>query len=805
MTAANILKMQRLEHDGDLLISLGKSRDDTSWKNTTMSWSSLASKLSNSKETDETHAEFLQLKKEAQDKIKDIGGFVGGHVKGGRRLRTNVTARQIVTLDADFAKEDFWSRVQDLSLDWPDFAALLYSTHKHAPEEPRLRLIVPLAREVNPGEYEAIARKLAEAVDIEAFDDTTYEINRLMYWPSHSSDIEPVFKVHDAPFLDPDEVLGRYRDWTDQSEWPRSSRETEKRRKKAEKVEDPLTKKGIVGTFCRTYTITEAIEKFLPDIYTPTVRPDRWTYAAGSTSGGLVIYDDDRLAFSHHNTDPAGGLDVNAFDLVRIHKFGELDEGQENKPMNRRESWKAMADLMADDPGCIKTKTTETAAEFMEADDAADPEEWKLKLLRNENLTLKAALVNATLILENDPELTGIRLNWMNGRIEASGLPWETEVVGWSDTQEACLIDWVARKYGVEFASAKMHMAVVKVAYDRKYHPVKDYLDSLPEWDGTERLDRILIDYLDADDNIYTREAARKTLTAAVARIYEPGIKFDSMLVLVGPQSAGKSTLFTNLAAGHRDWFSDSLRMDMMTRIKDAGELVRGKWILEVGEMTGMKRADIEAVKGFISSTSDDFRAAYGHYPEDHLRQCIIVGSTNQEEGFLRDVTGNRRFWPVRIRKDPREVKARRLADQDLVAQIWAEAKLAYELGEELILSEEAAAMAADAQREAMEPDDRQGIVERYLDRLLPDTWEVMTQDQRMLFLESDEEGTVRRMTVTNMEIWVEALGRRDSTIESKDSYAIAKIMARIPGWHKTNKRVRSEIYGRQRVYERDN
>lgn len=805
MKTAQLLKMQRMKYDGDLIISIGKNRNDVSWKNTTMTWSALVSKLSVSKETSETHAEFMQLKKDDQDLIKDIGGFVGGHLKDGRRTRLNVKARQIVTLDADFAGPDFWSRVEDIMLDWSDFAALIYSTHKHTPDKPRLRLIVPLSRAVGQEEYEAIARKIAEAIGMETFDGSTYETNRLMFWPSHSADVEPLFEVHDAPILDPDEVLSKYHDWEDQAEWPRSNAEKEKRRKQAEKVEDPLTKKGIVGTFCRTYTITEAIQKFIPDVYVPTVKADRWTYAAGSTSGGLVIYDDDRLAYSHHSTDPAWGQDVNAFDLVRIHKFGELDDPDEKKPMNRRESWKAMADLMADDPDCIKTKTTETAAEFTEAEGAEDQEEWMLKLLRNENLTLKAALVNATLILENDQELQGIRLNWMNGRLEASGLPWETETVGWSDTQEACLIDWVARKYGVEFASAKMHMAVVKVAYDRKYHPVKDYLDSLPEWDGKERLDRILIDYLDADDNIYTREAARKTLTAAVARIYEPGIKFDSMLVLVGPQSAGKSTLFTNLAAGHRDWFSDSLRMDMMTRIKDAGELVRGKWILEVGEMTGMKRADIEAVKGFISSTSDDFRAAYGHYPEDHLRQCIIVGSTNQEEGFLRDVTGNRRFWPVRIRKDPKEIKSRRLADQDLVAQIWAEAKLAYELGEELILSEEAAAMAADAQREAMEPDDRQGIVEKYLERLLPDTWEVMTQDQRMLFLESDEEGTVRRMTVTNMEIWVEALGRRDSTIESKDSYAIAKIMARIPGWHKTNKRVRSEIYGRQRVYERDN
>lgn len=797
-TAAKVLKMTRMAYDGDLIISLGKSRNDTAWKNTTMRWSALVSKLSTSRETSETHEEFMALKKDQQDQIKDIGGFVGGHIKGGRRLKTSVAARQIVTLDADYAKGDFWGRVQDLMIDWSDFSALLYSTHKHTPKEPRLRLIVPLSKEVGPEEYEAVARKLAEAIDIEAFDDTTYEVNRLMYWPSHSVDVDPVFELHDAPLLDPDEVLGKYRDWKDTAEWPTSSRELKKRRQKAEKVEDPLTKKGIVGTFCRTYTITEAIQKFLPEVYTPTIRDDRWTYAAGSTSGGLVIYDDDKLAFSHHNTDPAGGLDVNAFDLVRIHKFGDLDDPEETKPMNRRESWKAMSDLMAEDPDCLRTKAEETAAEFNTEPGQA---EWMLKLIRNENLTIKPAVVNATLIMENDEEIQGIRLNQMSNRIEAEGLPWEKEPIGWSDTHDAILMDWIARKYGVEFPAAKLRTAVLKVSFGRRYHPVRDYLDHLPAWDGIERVDRLLIDYLDAEDNLYTREATRKTLVAAVARIYEPGCKYDYMLVLVGPQGSGKSTLYSQLAAGRREWFSDSLKMDMMNKIKDSGEQIQGKWIVEIGEMTGMKKADIEAVKSFVSRESDDYRSAYGHYMEDHPRQCIIVGSTNQDDGFLRDVTGNRRFLPVGVKKAGR-VKARDLMPE-VVAQIWAEAKNLYELGEELVLSPEAEIMAAEAQREAMEQDDRQGLVEKYLDRLLPDTWDLMDVDQRLMFLDSDEEGTVRRTQVSNIEIWVEALGRRDTTIEAKDSYAIAKIMAKIPGWVKTNKRVSGTTYGRQRVYER--
>lgn len=789
-------KAVRVQYDADLLISEGKSRYETKWKNKKTRWSMLLKRLSESFQTHETHAEYMKMSKDRQGQIKDIGGFVGGHLKDGRRKSGNVTACQILTLDADFAPPDLVGEIEDSFV--LDCAMAVYSTHKHTPDKPRLRLIIPLDREVTPDEYEAISRKVAEKVGMDYFDDSTYQPTRLMYWPSHSADVDPYFWSKDAPILKADDVLAEYRDWTDTAEWPESSRMSGIRKKLADKQGDPTEKKGIVGIFCRAYTVVEAMDKFLPGVYAPTAKEDRYTYTAGSTAAGVVIYEGGKFMYSNHATDPLGGQLLNAFDLVRLYKFGDLDDGEENRPVNRRESWRRMSELMQDDPACQQTRDSEAAAEF---GSESLQEEWQQKLIRNENLTLKPAMVNATLILENDPELEGIRLNWMTGRIESTGMPWEPDQTGWSDTHDACLLDWLARKYGVEFSAAKLRQAVIKVSYDRKYHPVKEYLDALPEWDGIERLDRLLIDYLGATDTLYTREATRKTLTAAVARIYEPGIKFDTMLVLVGPQGAGKSTFFERLVAGRREWFSDSLRMDMMNRIKDSGELVRGKWIIEIGEMTGMKKADIEAVKGFVSSTSDDFRAAYGHYPEDHLRQCIIVGSTNQEDGFLRDVTGNRRFWPVNIKKGKR-VKARDLTPE-IVAQVWAEAKIAYELGEELILSPEAEVMAADAQRDAMEQDDRQGLVERYLNRLLPDTWELMSRDERLLFLESDEEGTELRTTVSNIEIWVEALGRRDSAIEAKDSYAIAKIMAKIPGWQRTEKRIPVTSYGRQRIYER--
>ena len=238
------------------------------------------------------------------------------------------------------------------------------------------------------------------------------------------------------------------------------------------------------------------------------------------------------------------------------------------------------------------------------------------------------------------------------------------------------------------------------VSSERLYHPVKEYLGSL-KWDGTRRLDTLLIDYLGAEDTPYVRAVTRKTLVAAVARIYQPGIKFDSILVLNGPQGIGKSTLFARLGG---QWYSDSLSITDM-KDKTAAEKLQGYWILELGELVGIKKMDVETVKSFISRTDDKYRQAYGVNVESHPRSCIIVGSTNSDGGFLRDITGNRRFWPVQVtgcgKYHPWE-----LTDVD---QIWAEAIERYNSGEELFLTGSLEDEAVSQQREVMEVDEREG------------------------------------------------------------------------------------------------
>lgn len=337
------------------------------------------------------------------------------------------------------------------------------------------------------------------------------------------------------------------------------------------------------------------------------------------------------------------------------------------------------------------------------------------------------------------------------------------------------------------------------------FHPVKEYLEGLEPWDGVPRVDTLLIDYLGAEDSIFTREATAKILTAAVRRIYEPGCKFDSMLVLSGPPNTGKSMLVARLGG---NFFSDNLTFDDM-KDKTAAEKLQGYWLLEIGEMKGMRKMDVDSIKAFISRQEDIYRAAYGHNTERHPRQCVIFGTVNDLSGYLKDVTGNRRFWPIEVtgkgEKHPWDITA------EIRDQIWAEVFFRYRaLGEDrLVLSPEAQKIAEEKQVEALEADDREGIVQEYLDTLLPEGWASMSLNERIDFLDGDiellgdVEGTVERTEVSNIEIWCECFRRPMNSIQKKDSYEIAGILKRL-GWSRSAERKRIPLYGLIRSYKRD-
>lgn len=794
--------MNELKYDGPINIATGSSRKSTSWKNEEVLWSTFAERLQTVTRTQETLAEYRAMSKPRRDEIKDVGGFVGGAVKGGRRKAETIMQRRLLTLDLDYVtvSDSPWETVELIL----GCAAVLYSTHSSTPRAPRLRLVIPLARPVTPDEYTAVARRVAADIGIDLFDDTTYEPHRLMYWPSASRDADYRYFVSDGPWLDPDEQLMRYNDWRDPSEWPVSSRKQDIMQRLAKKQGDPTEKKNVVGAFCRVYSIEDAIEAFLPEVYIKCGE-GRYTFAGGSTSGGLVLYEDGKFAYSHHGTDPISGKLCNAFDLVRLHMFGDKDdEAAPGTPVSRLPSYTAMSDIAINDEAVRHELAMTRLKELSDQWDDLPEEEtdWLKELSVSAKGTFEATIDNASLVLLHDPELRGrYYYDEFRERPVVSGdLPWEKLAKRssdcWMDSDDSGLRRHLEKHYGIESPS-KIRDAVELAMLSCKRHPVREYLNSLT-WDGQSRMDTLFIDYLDAADNEYTREVTRKALIGAVARIYSPGCKHDHALVLVGPQGCRKSTTLAKLG---RQWFSDSL---YTVSGKDAYEQLQGHWIIEMGEMAATKKAELEQIKQFMSKQTDSYRAAYARRTQEHPRQCAFFGTTNDNE-FMRDSTGGRRFWPVVVTDKGRELGG--MLTDEIVDQVWAEAVMRYEAGEQWYLSERIEQIARKVQEEHTEMNGKQGLIENFLDTLLPKGWEKMDLDKRMLFwgggFGEKEEGTEIRNRVCAIEIWQELFRGDPKTFTPMQAREINGILRRIPGW-KSQSSMNCGIYGRQRGFSRE-
>lgn len=774
-------------------IAVGNSRMDKKWKNKDISWDELCTRCGSTIRTTETVEEYRKMKKGQQDAVKDVGGFVGGHLREGRRKNGMVACRSLLTLDMDYGTPDIWDELILLH----DFKCCVYSTHKHTPEHPRLRLLLPLTREVSEDEYPAVARMVAKEIGIDLFDDTTYEPARLMYWPSTSANGEFFYQTKDGNEIDPDVYLSKYSDWHDTSMWPVSSRQSEAVRRSISEQADPLTKPGVVGAFCRAYTVDEAIDAFLSDVYAPSAMNGRYDYIPADSSAGVVTYDG-KFAYSHHATDPVCGRLLNAFDLVRLHRFRDLDDkcALDTAP-GKLPSFKAMSDFALKDE---KVKEVFAEERKAQASEEFSDENWQKALELDKSGKVKNTLQNLTVILMNDPLLKPLVFNQLLDGMEIKGdVPWRHPSKFWRDADDAQLISYVDSHYGT-FSARNYDIAVAKVTDDRSYHPIREFIDNLPEWDGIKRVDTLLVDYLGANDNEYVRAVTRKTLCAAIKRVLCPGCKFDSMLVLNGPQGVGKSTLIAKLAG---EWFSDSLNLGD-TKDKTAAEKLQGYWILEIGELAGLKKAEVETLRSFLSRQNDIYRAAFGKRATPHLRQCVFFGTTNAESGYLRDTTGNRRFWPVKTpgtgEKHSWDLTA------EIICQIWSEALVYVKQGEKLYLSAELETLSKAEQREAMESDEREGLVRLYLDTLLPADWDHMDIFERRNFLTGSDfgdtvkTGTVKRTHVSNMEIWCECFGKERANIRRTDSNELTAILARL-GWKRLDSKMRIPLYGPQYIF----
>ena len=772
----------------ELNIAYGNNRQAKRWVNKTIRFDDLKERLRVPIRTTESAEEYAKMSRAQRDTAKDHGGFVAGVLKGGRRKVDTVESRSMVALDGDRIDAAFLEGYETLC----PYTSALYTTHSSTEENPRVRLVFPLTRDVTPEEFVAVSRYLAQMLGIDYFDECSYQPNQLMYWPSTPANGSFVYKETDGGWLDPDAILAKHPEWTDPTRLPTSSRESKANTTAQQKVQDPLTKEGVVGLFNRTYyPISKALEAFLSDIYEPTDNENRWHLIASSSMAGVEIKED-KFVYSHHAKDPAYLKLCNAFDIVRTHRFGDLDE---------KASYKAMCEFAMQQDKVKLLAASERMADAETDFSGSEDTDWQKRFQYEPRSTvLKNNLHNITLILQNDPQLQNIVFNQQLDGMEIKGeVPWKHPSKYWRDADDAQLISYVDSHYGT-FSQRNYQIAVTKVADDRSYHPIREYLAALPEWDGVPRVDTLLIDYLGAEDNSYVRAVTKKTLCAAVRRVQEPGVKFDTMLVLNGPQGIGKSTLISRLAG---EWFSDSLNLSD-TKDKTAAEKLQGYWILEIGELAGLKKAEVETLRSFLSRQNDIYRAAFGKRATPHLRQCVFFGTTNAESGYLRDTTGNRRFWPV---KTPGTgIKHSWDLTPELICQIWAETLVYVKQGEKLYLSAELEALSKAEQREAMESDEREGLVRLYLDTLLPEDWDGMDIFERRNFLtgsdfgDTQKHGTVKRTQVSNMEIWCECFGKERANLRRTDSNELTGILARL-GWQRADNKVRIPLYGPQYIF----
>lgn len=784
--------MANQPHDGALWISTGRNRKDKSWKNIEITWKDFCTRLKTAEKTSETYAEYIAFDKSMQDEKKDVGGFVGGTINGGRRKAHKIVARSMITLDIDYGTTEFW---EDYTLTF-DTAAFIYATHKHSKQTPRYRLIMPLAREVQPDEYQAIARKIAGIMDIELFDPTTFQPERLMYWPSTPKDVKYYWKLQDGPWLDPDWVLRQYRDWKDTSQWPVSRRTSAAVQRGIDKQGEPAEKPGVIGAFNRSYTITEAIDMYLGDVYTETDYKDRYTYAAGSTSGGLVIYGD-KFAYSHHGTDPVSGKLCNAFDLVRIHLYGLLDEDSKpDTPVNKLPSQVAMQDFALKD-GAVSRELS--LAKLKEAGyDFADIEEeemdWVGLLAKDAKGTPLSTAYNVYLILKHDPHLKDCFAynEFENREVALKDLPWRSIKRSGEylvDSDDSCLRNYVEKNYKIASAS-KVEDAFAQLMIETGFHPVRDYLRGLT-WDGKRRVDTLFIDYLGAEDSDYTRAVTRKGLVAAVARVFVPGIKYETVPTLIGPEGKGKSTIIAKLG---KQWYSNSLGSVDNPRVV---EQLQGVWLIEIAELAGLRKSDVENVKAFIGKQDDRFRVAYGRRTENFPRQCVFFGSTNTDD-FLMGANGNRRFWPIVIYITEPERNVFTQLTPGEINQIWAEAVDFFDNKEPLMLDAEMEKIAFQVQEKHTEKDPRWNKIKNYLELEVPENWYKMTLWDKREFIQNDDgmepKGVMKRNKITVSEIWSELFKKDSVDMSPYNVKFIRDYMKKQKNWKNQSVRVTSGV-----------
>lgn len=732
--------------------------------------------------------------------IKNGPGFVGGSLyrNNYNRYKTNIKDRILITLDLDNIKD---KEEADDIVNNIHYRGIVYSTFNHTEGAPRLRIVLFLDKAIEARKYEAVARRVANMIysDKSVYDQSTFQLERLMYYPMSSNVNNYFFKELKGECIDPDIIMDFYEPLEANNKINNSDK----------KQDNPLNKDGIIGAFCRTYNIHEVIEKYLYDYYEQSSIETKYKRIGSKDGPGAIVYNSDEFdyavfMYSHHGSDPICNRLCNAWDLVRLHKFSDVDyEKDKSKNKLEYEKWSSnkMTDLAMNDKDVYKLFTIESVKGDFESVDISEYD-FIDSLDKTKAGKIKPTISNILIILQNDPNLKDrVKYNEFSNTIDIIGeLPWTRSSKEWDDVDDAGLRAYL-ELYGIE-SKQKIDDALRLNINKNKYNPARDYFNSLDHWDGEYRIERLLIDYLGAEDNEWSKLAIKKWLVAAVKRIFEPGCKFDEMLVLTGMQGLGKGTFF-RLLTPNENWYTDR-KLDI-DKDRELIEVTSGRMIVEIGELGSYSKKDMESIKSFQSKQEIVGRCAYDRRVTKLPIQYVLAGSTNESE-FLKDYTGERRFWVVDVGtsinkscEDEFMYKERiqnkiRSEIPECKNQIWAEAFYLYKSNYPIYLDAQGAKLSSiNAENHKVE-NSLIGMIEAFLDS------EIVADGD---FGESSKK--MKRDKVCALEIWNQCLGnigrpRRIDTIE------INSALSQIPGWRKADKTLHfGGVYGKQKGFVRIN
>lgn len=732
-----------------------------------------------------THDDMMALMENPESQ-KSTKTLFFGRLYGNQRRKANVLSKSAIVLDADNS-DPLLGMILDVYL--YDFQYYYHTTFSSTEEAPRHRIIIPLGEDATGEEYSFMAdvlmQYISDGVNPRMFDATCREPSRLFYAPATSDPTVYEYGFNEGRMftLDDAEILNGI-----------LPSPVEMGKSHVEEVDypDADTIEGVVGDFNRAYEndLDAVIRDFdLP--YEATGEAGLWKYAPAHSEPGMKALDGGYF-YSHHASDPANGARLTLFDVVVAHRFEgsitaakkELAHCDKVQEFYRQEA-KAVA-LQAFEPVVEEGLVEEAPVDPAEVID-------KFRGFNKRKKMFESTIYNLDVLASYDPVLRSIAKNeLLDDVVFSADTPWGARAGEPLESEAmSSLLMHIQRTYNVDVAKHRLEDFTNELAQKNRVNPVRDYLDSL-EWDGVERLSSALPGVVEDD---YTAMVARKCLAAAVARVYEPGVKWDHIMVIQGTQGLGKTHWIEKMARGFSSQLGHISSVDTVRTLHQS-------WISVSDECSSFSKGGFAEWKDFITRTSDDYRLPYDRRSHRRKRAQVIWATTNDEDFIPEDEQGTRRFLVVRATE---KVDFSALTDE-YIDQVWAEAKHVYLSGEKLYLTDEEHELAEAVREQFTGHDGWRGRIEAFISSPIAENWDSLSLEQRDVWKTSHANGFVssdhRRTEVSAAQVWTELFGKTLADARNGEVQRIDRILKSLSCLRMVGTKVHQPGYGTQVVYK---